>query len=107
MILPGGYLVLLALLVGAAVWGMRLATAAISPGSEARGGEILPEVSFPPKLEVLLTGSAEPPRWLSEVRGWYSILVRLADREVGERPVWLWLAAAALTAYMLAEWVKV
>jgi hypothetical protein len=40
------------------------------------------------------------------VRGWYSILVRLADREVGERPVWLWLAAAALAAYMLAEWVR-
>ncbi|MGA8208129.1 MAG: hypothetical protein WB801_06450 [Candidatus Dormiibacterota bacterium] len=106
MILPGGYLVLLALLVGAGVWGMRLATGAASPVSEARGGEILPEISFTPKLEVLLTGSAEPPRWLTEVRGWYSILVRLADREVGERPVWLWLAAAGLTAYMLAEWVK-
>jgi hypothetical protein len=106
MILPAGYLVLLALLVGAGVWGMRLATGAASSVSEARGGEILPELSFTPKLEVLLTGSAEPPRWLTEVRGWYSILVRLADREVGERPVWLWVAAAGLTAYMLAEWVK-
>jgi hypothetical protein len=75
--------------------------------SQAGGGEILPEVSFPPKLEVLLTGAAESPRWLGEVRGWYSILVRLADREVGERPVWLWLAAAAVAAYMLAEWVRV
>ncbi|MGA7088318.1 MAG: hypothetical protein WA724_02555 [Candidatus Dormiibacterota bacterium] len=107
LILPVGYLVLLALLVGAAVWGMRLATAASSAVSEAGGGEILPEVSLPPKLELVLTGSSEPPRWLGEVRGWYSILVRLADREVGERPVWLWLAAAAVAAYMLAEWVKV
>jgi hypothetical protein len=57
-------------------------------------------------VEFLLSGSADPPHWLREVRGWYSILVRLADREVGERPVWLWLAAAALAAYMLAEWVR-
>jgi hypothetical protein len=106
MILPGGYLVLLALLVGAGVWGMRLATGTASTAGESRGGDILPEISFPAKLELLLIGSAEPPHWLSEVRGWYSILVRLADREVGERPVWLWLAGAAVTAYLLAELVK-
>jgi hypothetical protein len=106
MILPGGYLVLLALLVGVGVWAMRLATGALSSGIETRGGEILPEVSLPHRLEVVLTGSGDSPPWLGEVRGWYSILVRLADREVGERPVWLWLAAAAVTAYMLAEWVR-
>lgn len=107
MILPGGYLLLLAVLVGVSVWAMRLATGALPTASQTRGGGILPEVSLPARLEVFLTGSARPPHWLGEMRGWYSILVRLADREVGERPVWLWLAAAALTAYMLAEWVKV
>jgi hypothetical protein len=92
--------------VGVGVWAMRLATGALSSGIETRGGEILPEVSLPHRLEVVLTGSGDSPPWLGEVRGWYSILVRLADREVGERPVWLWLAAAAVTAYMLAEWVR-
>jgi len=106
MILPGGYLVILAMLVGAGVWAMRLATGALSTASQTRSGDILPEVSLPPRVEFLLSGSAPPPHWLREVRGWYSILVRLADREVGERPVWLWLAAAALAAYMLAEWVR-
>jgi hypothetical protein len=40
------------------------------------------------------------------VRGWYVILVSLADREVAERPVWLWVAAAAAAAWLLAEWVR-
>lgn len=106
MILPGGYLVLLVVLLLAGVGAMRLATGARTTATETRGGDILPEVSVPPGLEVWLTGSADAPHWLGEVRGWYSILVRLADREIGERPVWLWLAAAALAAYMLAEWVK-
>jgi hypothetical protein len=106
MIWPGGYLVLLALLVGAGVWAMRQATGARLSTTEARGGAMAPEVLLPPRLEVLLTGRAASPHWLIEARGWYSIVARLADRELGERPVWLWLVVAAVAAYLLAEWFR-
>jgi hypothetical protein len=33
-------------------------------------------------------------------------LARLADREAAERPVWLWIGAAAVAAYLLAEMVR-
>jgi hypothetical protein len=34
------------------------------------------------------------------------MLVNLADREVGERPVWLWIATTAVAAWLLTELIR-
>ncbi|MGH7667602.1 MAG: hypothetical protein ACRENY_02425 [Candidatus Dormibacteria bacterium] len=100
---PGGYLILLIAAVAGGSWAVRLAT-----GSRALGvGSTRP---MPLPVSPMLAGWAArlgpSQTWRSEVRGWSSILLELADREVAERPIWLWLAAAAAAGWLLAEIVK-
>jgi len=103
---PGGYLILLAGLVVGGGWALRLVTgprpATTSPVAEAT----TPAVVLPGRLADLVAQSGSAPSWTREVRGWYSTLVGVADRELGERPVWLWVAVAAAAAWLLAEVVK-
>lgn len=103
---PGGYLILLAGLVVGGGWALRLVTgprpATTSPVAEAT----TPAVVLTGRLADLVAQSGSAPSWTREVRGWYSTLVGVADRELGERPVWLWVAVAAAAAWLLAEVVK-
>ena len=107
LVWPGGYLALLALLVGGGGWALRLASGARSAGAEAPArAAVTPTVVLPDRLAALIARVTSAPSWPREVRGWYVILISLADREVAERPVWLWVAAAAAAAWLLAEWVR-
>lgn len=107
LVLPGGYLVILLMLLSAGGWALRTASgagvAALPPVPPA---DSAPSLVLPAPLAAMVGGRAAAPAWAKEARGWYLILVRLADREVGERPVLLWVAAAAAAAWLLAEWVK-
>ncbi|HVB13423.1 MAG TPA: hypothetical protein VNH38_01530 [Candidatus Dormibacteraeota bacterium] len=104
---PGGYLVLLVGLVAGGGWALRLATGARPATSENLAlAPTTPVVVLPERLAGLVVRASSAPSWTREVRGWYSILVALADREVAERPVWLWVAATAAAAWLLAEVVK-
>jgi len=103
---PGGYLVLLAGLVAAAGRAWRLANGGAPPVLD-------PEASFSPPylihsggLARLLARRRSAPLWTKAVRHWYSTAIGLADREVSERPVWLWVAGAAAAAWLLAEAVR-
>jgi hypothetical protein len=103
---PGGYLVLLAGLVGGGAWALRLAMGASTPVAEPTLPAAEPSVILPTRLAAFVARTSSAPSWTREVRGWYATLVGLADREVSERPVWLWVAAAAVAAWLLAEVVK-
>ncbi|MGC1908426.1 MAG: hypothetical protein WA809_02345 [Candidatus Dormiibacterota bacterium] len=103
---PGGYLVLLAALVGGGAFALRLAMGASTPVAEPTLPPAQPPVTLPTRLAALVARTSSAPSWTREVRGWYATLVGLADREVSERPVWLWVAAAAVAAWLLAEVVK-
>jgi hypothetical protein len=103
---PGGYLVLLAGLVGGGAWAMRLAIGTNSPIAEPTALATVPSIVLPDRLAAFVARGSSAPSWTREVRGWYSTLVRVADREVSERPVWLWVVAAAAAAWLLAEVVR-
>ncbi|MGC1184251.1 MAG: hypothetical protein WBA31_03745 [Candidatus Dormiibacterota bacterium] len=104
---PGGYLVLLSLIAAGGFWALRVvmgsAERAVAP---TPGSAPTPALASPPRVGGWLARGGRPPAWAQEVRGWYSTLARLADREAAERPVWLWIGAAAIAAYLLAEMVK-
>lgn len=99
---PGGYLVLLAGLVVGGAWALRLATGFNAPMGEPSA----PPPSPPDGLAAAAAAGGSTFSLGREVRGWYSILVGLADREVSERPVWLWVVVAAAAAWVLAEVLK-
>lgn len=103
---PGGYLVLLAGLVGGGAWAMRLAIGTNSPIAEPTAAATVPSIILPDRLAAFVARGSSAPSWTREVRGWYSTLVRVADREVSERPVWLWVVAAAAAAWLLAEVIR-
>jgi len=103
---PGGYLVLLGGFVGGGAWALRLAMGANTRVAEPTLPAAEPSVVLPTHLAALVARASSAPSWTKEVRGWYATLVGLADREVSERPVWLWLAAAAAAAWLLAEVIK-
>ncbi|MGC2192263.1 MAG: hypothetical protein WA751_08000 [Candidatus Dormiibacterota bacterium] len=106
LIWPGGYLVLLAGLVGGGAWALRLATGASSPVKEPLAQASEPAIVLSGRLAVLVGRGGSAPAWTREVRGWYATLIGLADREVSERPVWLWVVAAAAAAWLLAEVIR-
>jgi hypothetical protein len=106
LIWPGGYLVLLAGLAGGGAWALRLATGARSPVKEPLAQESAPSIVLSGRLALLVGRGGSAPAWTREVRGWYATLIGLADREVSERPVWLWVVAAAAAAWMLAEVIR-
>jgi hypothetical protein len=103
---PGGYLVLLALVVAGGVWALRLAmgSRSVVPERVATPANQLPPAR--PWVAAWMSRGAGAASWTREVRGWYSSLARLADREASERPVWLWIGAAAVAAWLLAEAVR-
>jgi hypothetical protein len=107
LIWPGGYLALLAILAWGGLWAMRLALGASVPAAErAWAGTPTPALPLPPRLAALVAWGSRLPRLAQEVRGWYLLLVNLADREVGERPVWLWIVTTAVAAWLLATMVR-
>ncbi len=103
---PGGYLVLLAGLAGGAGWALRLATGSGRARDERAVPASVPLVVMPERLAAMVSRSGSNHSRTREIRGWYSTLAALADREVGERPIWLWVGATAAAAYVLAEWLK-
>ncbi|MGH7642791.1 MAG: hypothetical protein ACRENX_07230 [Candidatus Dormibacteria bacterium] len=103
---PGGYLILLVVVVGGGWWALRMAAGSGPTEPVPLVGSAPPWLVLRGRLGALVDSGVVAPSWTREVRGWYSILVNLADREVAERPVWLWLAAAAAAAWLLAEVVK-
>lgn len=104
---PGGYLSLLVAVITVGAWAVRVASGAgPAAAAEAAPAADRNETKPPPPVAALLGWGSAAPRVATEVRGWYLILVNLADREVGERPVWLWLAATAAAAWLLTEWVR-
>ena len=104
---PGGYLVLLALIGGGGAWALRLV---MGPSGTALPGasppDLVPSLEHLPRVTAWLARWGGRPSWTRGVRGWYATLARLADREAAERPVWLWIGAAAVAAYLLAEMVR-
>ncbi|HVC22316.1 MAG TPA: hypothetical protein VNH82_02645 [Candidatus Dormibacteraeota bacterium] len=104
---PGGYLVLLSLIAGGGLWALWV----VMGGSESlvaptQGSDLTPALARPTRVRGWVVRGFGPPTWAKEARGWYSTLARLADREAAERPVWLWIGATAMAAYLLAEMVR-
>ena len=98
---PQGYLALLALLVWVAVTALRYAAALpvgpahIAPSAgapEAAPRSLVPAVD--------LSGVQSAARWALRA---VTVGLELSERELAERPVWLWLSTAAAIAWLMAQ----
>ncbi len=101
---PGGYLALLALILAVAVAGLRLAADRPLPTlfrTAPRGSPANP----PPWVRELVRWRP-PARLLPETASWSRQLLGLADRELAERPVWLWVGAAGFAAWAVTELIR-
>ncbi|MGH7609086.1 MAG: hypothetical protein ACREOD_03945 [Candidatus Dormibacteria bacterium] len=107
LIWPGGYLALLAVLVAVGVGALGLA-GNLAGGRLGNGREPPRPAAIPRPILLMrfLALGSWPPTLAPEVRSWARLLIALADREVGERPVWLWLGAAAAAAWAIDELIR-
>lgn len=107
LIWPGGYLVLLGVLAWVGLQAMRRALGAgAGVAGRVRATPPAPVAPLPRGLAALAAWWSRLPRTGQEARRWYLMLVNLADREVGERPVWLWIATTAVAAWLLTELIR-
>ena len=107
LIWPGGYLAILLALVGGGAGALQVATGARSrPTGAGLDLAVSPVIPLPPQLARWLAREGQPRSGPGEIRGWAATLVGLADRELAERPVWLWVATASAVAWLLAEVVR-
>ncbi|MGH7640179.1 MAG: hypothetical protein ACREN7_06640 [Candidatus Dormibacteria bacterium] len=102
---PGGYLLVLGAVGLLAAGALRLAAGPMSAGpapppAKAPPALVLPLAPAWLRLQLVLLGLG--PRLL----GGCATMLELADREVTERPVWIWLAGAVAAAWLLAEYVR-
>ncbi len=103
---PGGYFAILlglALTLLALVWVARDA-----PRQPGYAGTLPPQLPFGApllgrRLRARLALALPAPDLRQAAGRWTQLVSALAQREVAERPVWLWLATAAAVGWMFAE----
>jgi hypothetical protein len=107
LIWPAGYIAVILLLGGIALFALRLGAGLPAVPRLGAGDPGVP----PPKAAwaaYLLVG-APPPAWLrfrsrlGRFRAATTLMLELSEREIAERPVWLWLATTLALGWLLTQ----